>query len=1472
MSELTKRFLESIKLEGSDLFDLELTQYKKSADGHWIYYFQKHSPWHFEGLELFLAHVEQYVGYQLEIVFSYSFAPKLEDALELFSSWFMRRHFIPCPFITCEEDDKLVFKFESEENSNKYRATVEDFVLLLKTIHYPFEVEAKLLESEDGEKDEEELELSSQTSEQSLNEDNLPDEVPPPSEDYEPEGDEGYVSPVSVKHGSEVNELLLANLEKMKKERAESKIRDFKVINIEDINENSGHVDFVGKLFSIQMRKTRKGATMFVIGVGHNGAGIFVRAMIQERQKNKLNEYNEYKVGFNVRVTGRVDLDQYDKSVVVVVSNIEQLPPDELRIDDFEGPKKRIELHAHTKMSVMDGIGTMDGYLKLAKNMGHTAFGVTDHGVVQAFPDAQKYGTQYGIKMLYGTEFYMIDTKPDYIENPSPISLNAATYCVFDFETTGLSARYDRIIEFGAVKFEKGMITKRIDILINPGKDIVLSKKIIEITGITNRELAHKPTIDKVIDQILEFIGDSILVSHNAQFDMSFLQEALKALGRPLLKNPVVDTLPLSYFMFPETRAHNLGALARGFQVPFDEVNAHRADYDAEVLSAIWQAMLVVLTKDNTELRHMDLAQLEASQLVFKHLRPMHVVAYAKNQAGLRDLYKLISLSHINYMAEVPKIPRHILEQYRENLLIGSACNNGEVFKTATTRCEDDLVDVMRFYDYIEIQPPSNYSFQINMGYIDDKETLYRYLKDIVKAAKMAGKIIVATGDAHYENPEDKIYRDVYISAKAVGGINHPLMPYNRDKLAPFDNPDQHYRSTSEMMNEFTKDGLFTYEQAYEYVVTNTHVVSDLIEAIKPLKENLYTPKIANVNNELRELCFRNAEKIYGDPLPPIVSERLEKELHGIIKNEFGIIYYLAYKIVKKATDDGFIVGSRGSVGSSLVATMAEITEVNPLAPHYVCPNCHHSEFETGSDAKSGFDLPAKKCPQCKTLMKGEGQNIPFATFLGFNAEKVPDIDLNFPGDYQSIAHDYTKELLGEKNVYRAGTIETVAEKTAFGYVRGYFERTGRNPNEISKATIAYLASGAQGVKRTTGQHPGGIIVIPDEYDVYNFTPVQYPADNIDASWQTTHLDYRSIHDNVLKLDLLGHVDPMALKMQADLTHLKINDIPMNDKQALSLFSSTKALKLEHNYLKEKNGALGIPEFGTTFVRGLLMETKPKSFNDLLIISGLSHGTNVWAGNAQKLISDGVTDLAGVIGCRDDIMTYLMSMGVEGSIAFETMERVRKGKQIGEKNEAILRKFKVPEYYIEACNKISYLFPKAHATAYVMMAVRVAYFKVYYPLEYYATFFSVRSKQYDIKAMIDGAQMMLQKISMINDARAKNALTPKDAEIEKTLHIAIEMVDRGYKMLNVDLYKSAATSFTIDYERKALIPPINVVDGLGDGTAQTVVEARNNGVFISIEDLVARTKLNTGNIERLKELGALDNLPETNQINLFDFS
>ena len=819
-----------------------------------------------------------------------------------------------------------------------------------------------------------------------------------------------------------------------------------------------------------------------------------------------------------------------------------------------------------------------------------------------------------------------------------------------------------------------------------------------------------------------------------------------------------------------------------------------------------------------------------------------------------------------------PKIPRHEIEKLRENLLIGSACFNGEVFRNAQYYGDDVLKETMAFYDYIEIQPLENYSFLIDMGDMT-KDELVTHIKDIVRCADEIGKPVCATGDVHYVDRRHKVFRDVYISAKGIGGVNHPLNPYKRSKMPEFENPDQHYRSTDEMLKcmEFLGE-----EKAYEVTVTNTNLIADMIEPIMPVpNDHLYTPTIENCESNLKNMCYEKAHELYGDPLPDYIETRLEKELNGIISNGYSVIYYIAHLLIKKANEDGYIVGSRGSVGSSFVATMSNITEVNPLPPHYRCPKCKHFEWtsETMPQYRSGYDLPDRVCPECGAPMVHDGQNIPFETFLGFNAEKTPDIDLNFPGDYQAKAHDYTKVLLGENNVFRAGTIETVADKTAFGFARGYIERKGLDLETFPKVKIAYLASGCIDVKRTTGQHPGGIVVVPTDHEVYDFTPVQYPADDIDSNWKTTHFDFHSIHDTILKLDLLGHVDPMALKMMSDLTGVKLQDIPMNDPKVLSLFSSAEALGMDHDYTNSKTGALLLPEFGTEFVRGVLEETNPKSFSDLVIISGLTHGTGVWQGNSDELVKAGTATLQEVIGCRDDIMTYLIGKGIPSNIAFMIMEDVRKGRGLKEQYEEIMKANKVPDWYIESCKKIKYMFPKGHAVAYVTMAVRVGYFKIYYPLEFYATFFTVRSKQYDIKTMIKGKDAIISKIEELKTKQriSNEKLSPKEAEQLKTLINALEMVQRGYSFSNIDLYRSDASKFVVDYESKSLIPPFITIDGLGENNAITVVEERKNGEFFSKEDLLRRTKLTSTNVQDLTDMGVLDKLSDSDQLSLFDF-
>lgn len=1250
-----------------------------------------------------------------------------------------------------------------------------------------------------------------------------------------------------------------------------------------DINEFTGNVEIEGQVFKSDERISKKGKQIVTLFVYDHTDSISITIFGNRRNfsSEKLDEYK--KLGAYIKIRGGVVKNNFSKDLQIVADFINPMEGDFTPERYDEAEEKRVELHAHTKMSNMDGVASVDQYFKQAAKWGMKAFAITDHYNVQSFPDAQEAAKKYGIKAIYGCEMNMVDDSLSYIFNPKDVPLNKATYVVFDFETTGLSARYDRIIEFGAVKFKDGLVQDTMDLLIDPNRP--LSKTIKELTHITDEMLRGRPKIKEALKIIRDFIEDenTILVTHNAQFDIGFLNEAFLNNGYEEIKNPVVDTLSLARYLFPDNKSHSLGALCRQYQVDYEEDDdsgkgnhyAHRADYDARVLNEAWQAMLAQLTRDNINLLHSDLNKLSNDNL-FKNLRPSHVTVYAKNPEGLKDLFKLVSLSNTEYFAYTPKIPKKVLEAYRKNLLIGSACYNGEIFDVAQTKGEKILLKRMKFYDFIEVQPPSNYVQLVNTQQVEDMDLIHRTIKDIIDASKKAGKLCVATGDCHYLSREEKIFRDVYVYAKAVGGGRHPLNPYVRDKLAAkgivFENPDQHFRSTEEMLRQFSF--LEDYELAKEIVVTNSNIIADMMEPLYPIKDRLYPPHIENCDELLQELCWSNAKKKYGDPLPQIVKDRLNAELTGIVKYGFTVQYYIASKIVRKTNEDGFMVGSRGSVGSSFVATMADITEVNPLQPHYRCPNCLHSEWDVDTvKYRSGYDLPEKKCPHCGTDMDRDGQNIPFATFLGFKAEKVPDIDLNFSGEYQAKAHDLTKVLLGVSNVYRAGTIETVAEKTAYGYALGYYEAQGIDPKTIKDAEITRLSLGCQGVKRTTGQHPGGIIVIPGDMDVYDFTPIQYPADDLTVAWKTTHFDFHKIHDNVLKLDLLGHVDPTALKMLSDITGIDSKTVPLTDRAVISLFNSRDALKCHSNYLNEVTGALGLPEFGTPFVRQMLIETRPKTFADLLIISGLSHGTDVWNGNAQDLINDGVCSFQEVIGCRDDIMTGLsLNYGVDASKAFLMMERVRKGKKLTKEDEDLLREHKVPEWYIGTCNKIKYLFPKAHAVAYVMMACRVAWYKVHYPLEYYAVYFSTRSKQYDIRVMSQGEKAICKKLEEYKNMKQRGEkLSPKDEEIEKTLNIALEMTERGYKIGIIDLNKSLAGKFVVDHENNMIIPPFDTIDNLGTQAAQTVVDARNSREFLSVEDLSQRTKLSQQNIENLRKLGSLKGLPESNQLSLFDF-
>ncbi|MCQ2087425.1 MAG: PolC-type DNA polymerase III [Bacilli bacterium] len=1470
-------FLKSIHIDNVDDFDMdfEMVGRNRFNSKQIDMVIVKQTPWQYEFLHQ-LQDGLRTVDYPYYIRFSYIKRPTSEDVASLLKDWYQSIYHIPFPHeISCGSNN-IVISYDDENLMDMFYTTIFDFKDFLTFINYEFGVEEKVKPAKPAVEEKvpevveetpkvEEVKEEKKVSEEVNNGDQAADLIVKEKEKMAEVVEDVYL------------QRMKDNLKELQNERERQRLNrrgNYKIIDkIDDIKLESDHVDFVGKFFSREEREFG-GKKKETIGVfDEHGGAIYVTQFINASFTEEI--CNKLSWGDNLRIRGVTTTDNFTKQLTIKGHYVDPLPPDEIENEEGE---TRVELHLHSNMSAMDGISNMDVYCKLAKAMGHKAIAITDHGVVQGFPDAQAAARKYKLKILYGCEFYMIEDRLKYIMNPCDRILNKSSFVVFDTETTGLSAKYNNVIEFGAVKVEHGTVTNRLDILINPGYP--LPRKIVELTHISDDDLAGQPTMEEALPKIMEFIGDAILVTHNAEFDIAMMNAELKRHGYPTLSNPVIDTLALSRYLFPESKAHRLGALCKNMEVEYDEDDAHRADYDAKVLNDVWQPILAKLTKGNYEMRHKDLDNLKITNEHYKHMRPHHVVAIAKDKAGLKDLFKLVSYSHVDYLAEVPKIPRGEIEKHRSHLLIGSACFNGEVFNAGRYYENERLLETMKFYDYIEVQPLENYSWLVNMRE-NTQEEIKNIVKDIVNGADSLGIPVCATGDVHYADRTRKVFRDVYIFAKLLGGANHALNPYSRSREKEFPNPDQHYRSTKEMLECMSFLGE---EKAYEITVTNTNKIADQVEPLEPTPNtHLYTPTIENCDNMLRQMCFDKAHELYGDVLPEYIEKRLNRELDGIINNGYAVIYYIAHKIIKKANEDGFVVGSRGSVGSSFVATMSNITEVNPLPPHYRCPKCKHLEWtsETMPEYKSGYDLPEKVCPICGEPMVHDGQNIPFETFLGFNAEKVPDIDLNFPNDYQGKAHDYTKVLLGETNVFRAGTIETVAEKTAFGYAKGYVERMliskgfdkmdAKNmADNHPKAKIGFLASGCVDVKRTTGQHPGGIVVVPKENDVYDFTPVQYPADDLESRWQTTHFDFHSIHDTILKLDLLGHVDPLALRLMCELTGVDMKSIPMNDEKVLSLFRSPEALGMSSDYDKNETGALGIPEFGTHFVRGILETTRPRTFADLVIISGISHGTNVWQGNAENIINEGKATLREVIGCRDDIMGYLISKGLPPGTAFKIMEDVRKGKGLKEEYLAMMKANNVPDFYINSCQLIKYLFPKGHAVAYVTMAVRVGYFKVYYPLEFYNVFFSVRSKQYDIKTMIEGKDAIIRKIVEL-DAKSKSRekLSNKEGEQLKTLHIALEMYQRGYKISNINLYKSDSVNFVVDRENKCLIPPFSTVDQLGENNAQTVVEARKDGPFTSKKDLLRRTKLSQTNVDSLEEMGVLKGLDEDDQLTLF---
>ncbi|WP_428839290.1 PolC-type DNA polymerase III [Bacillus massilinigeriensis] len=1207
-----------------------------------------------------------------------------------------------------------------------------------------------------------------------------------------------------------------------------------------DIVDEERRIAIEGYVFFAETRELRSGRTLLTFKITDYTSSIMVKMFSRDKEDAAI--FGRVKKGMWLKVRGSVQNDTFVRDLVMIGNDINEVKPKQ-RVDTAPQGEKRVELHLHSPMSQMDAVTSVSELVSQAKKWGHNAIAITDHAVVQSFPEAYSAGKKNDIKILYGLEANLVDDGVPIAYNETHRELESATYVVFDVETTGLSAVYDTIIELAAVKIKDGEIIDRFESFANPHHK--LSATTVNLTGITDDMVENAPEVKEVIERFHEWMEDAVLVAHNASFDMGFLNVELKKIGLGKAKNPVIDTLELARFLYPDMKNHRLNTLTKKFDIELTQ--HHRAIFDAEATGYLLWKML----KDafEREIRfHHQLNENMGKGKAYQRARPHHCILLAQNETGLKNLFKLVSISHIEYFYRVPRIPRSILQKYRDGLLVGSGCDKGEVFEGMMQKSPEEVEEVARFYDYLEVHPKEVYAHLLELELVRDTKALEEIISNIVKLGEKLDLPVVATGNVHYLNQNDKIYRKILINSQ--GGAN----PLNRHNL-----PDVHFRTTNEMLDCFSFLGK---EKAKEIVVVNPNKISDMIESIKPIKDDLYTPKIEGADEEMRSMSYGMARKIYGESLPEIVEARLEKELKSIIGHGFAVIYLISHKLVKKSLDDGYLVGSRGSVGSSFVATMTEITEVNPLPPHYVCPNCKTSEFFNDGSVGSGFDLPDKDCPECGTKFKKDGHDIPFETFLGFKGDKVPDIDLNFSGEYQPRAHNYTKVLFGEDNVYRAGTIGTVADKTAFGYVKAYQQD---NNLHYRGAEIDRLASGCTGVKRTTGQHPGGIIVVPDYMDIYDFSPIQFPADASTSEWKTTHFDFHSIHDNLLKLDILGHDDPTVIRMLQDLSGIDPKTIPTDDPDVMKIFRNTESLGVSEEQIMCKTGTLGIPEFGTRFVRQMLEDTKPTTFSELVQISGLSHGTDVWLGNAQELIHNSICSLSEVIGCRDDIMVYLIYQGLEPAFAFKIMESVRKGKGLSDEMEAEMRKNEVPEWYIDSCKKIKYMFPKAHAAAYVLMAVRIAYFKVHHPLLYYAAYFTVRAEDFDVEAMVRGSESIRSKIEEIN-AKGLDAST-KEKNLLTVMELALEMCERGFSFQKVDLYRSHASEFII--EGNTLIPPFNAIPGLGTNAAVNIVKARKDGEFLSKEDLQQRGKVSKTIIEYLDKQGCLESLPDQNQLSLF---
>lgn len=1206
---------------------------------------------------------------------------------------------------------------------------------------------------------------------------------------------------------------------------------------IKDINQNSKTVAVVGEVFHIENKELRNGKILSIMSITDNTSSINCKLFLNDLNKDKV--LDQVKEGSYVKIKGDVLYDTYQREITMTISGIRKEEKPQRKDTCEKG--KRVELHAHTQMSSMDALCPTKKLVKQAAAWGHKAIAITDHGVVQAFPEAMDAGKANNIKILYGVEGYLVEDNLPVVQNANDKELSQ-TFVVFDLETTGFSNKNDKITEIGAVKVENFKVVDRFSQLINPEKDI--SYKVQELTGITNDLIKDKPTIEEILPKFVEFIGDSVLVAHNADFDMGFMQQKCREQNIEF-KNTSVDTLTLARTLLPHMKRFRLNLIAKELGIPL--LNHHRAVDDAEATAHIFIKFLEMIRKKGGE-KLSDVNKI-LGDIDYTKLKTNHVTLIAKNQVGIKNLYKIVSDAHVNHFYRAPRILKSVLEEYKEGIIVGSACEAGEVFQAVKQNKSDEEIErIISLYDYVEVMPIDNNRFMIDKGEVEDEEELRDLNRRMIEVAQAYGKIPVATGDVHFIDKHEAIYRKV--------------LKYSQGFKVDEEETYLHFRTTDEMLEEFKYLGE---DLAYEVVVENTNKVADMVEYILPIPNETFPPVIEGSDTELRDMCNEKAERIYGSPLPDVVRKRLDRELNSIISNGYAVMYIIAQKLVAKSLSDGYLVGSRGSVGSSLAATMSDITEVNPLPAHYVCenPECKYSYFYEIGEWGSGVDLPDKDCPKCGQKLKKDGHDIPFETFLGFEGDKEPDIDLNFSGSYQPVIHKYTEELFGEGYVYRAGTIGTVAEKTAYGYAKKFVEENDLNS---TSAEVLRLANGCTGVKRTSGQHPGGVMVIPNYKDVYDITPIQYPANDTSCGVITTHFDYHSISGRILKLDILGHDVPTIIRMIEDITGTVATEVPLDDQETMSLFTSTEALGVTPEEINCPVGCLAIPEFGTKFVRQMLLDTKPKTFDELVRISGLSHGTDVWLNNAQDLVVEGTVEFKEVITTRDDIMNYLIFKGLPPKMAFTIMESVRKGKGLKPEFIEEMKKNDVPDWYIGSCQKIKYMFPKAHAVAYVMMSFRLAYYKVHYPAAFYATYFTIKAEDFDADLIVKGLDVIKNKMDEIQ--HLGNDATAKEKNMLTVLEVAYEMYARDIKILPVDIYKSDATLFKV-IDDKTILPPMIALQGVGENAAIHIQQERENGEFISKEDLRKRTKISKTVIETLTQHGSLDNMSDKNQLSLF---